>query len=158
MRKYLCKWLDHPKVHIQEKEFAMRFLTTVFFVAFSSFFSLQVAWAQDHCPGIDSPEATAIKYKLFTAFQTGFDGYETPCELKCFGKSDCQQKCQSKEGLRLLEQKLHEIAMKNNSTKCPSHTLSCLEQCKDLGVSCAAVCGQEFPVAEKSPASLEKKL
>lgn len=137
----------------------MRIITALLIVAFLGFVSFQVAWAGDSCPGIDSPESTAIKYKLFTAYQTGFDGYETPCELKCFGKSDCQHKCQSKEGLRLLEQKLYEITLKNDSTKCPSYTLNCLEQCKDLGVSCAAVCGQEFPVAEKSPASTaEKKL
>ena len=137
--------------------FAMRNITSLIFTLLLGLFSFQTSFAENSCPGIDSPEAVAIKYKLFTAYQTGFDGYETPCELKCFGNKSCQNSCQSKQGLRLLEQRLQELAHNNNSTKCPSYTIGCLEQCDKLGASCAAVCGQDLPIADKMPASEKVK-
>ena len=128
----------------------MKFWTGAFFVGLFIFFFLQtVVLAKESCPKIDSPEVTAIKYQLFAAYQTGFDGYEMPCELKCFGNKQCQNRCQGKEGLRFLQDKLHELVAKKGYVQCHSMTMSCVEQCKDLGVACQAACGDEKSIATK---------
>ena len=140
-----------------KRNFAMKNLASLILIAaVTSLTFLGSAFAGNSCPGIGSPQATANNYMLFTAYQTGYDGYEAPCELKCFGNEGCQQRCQSKHGLRLLEEKLHDIMAKNDAKNCPSYTVGCVEQCEKLGVSCAAICGQNKPVADKNTQSRDK--
>ena len=132
----------------------MRIITSQLIVALCTLLTFPVViLGVENCPGIGSPEATANNYKLFAAYQTGYDGYEAPCELKCFANSSCQNRCQAKEALRLLENKMNELVAQNNATQCPSYTLSCLSLCEKQGVSCAAVCGGDNSVADKMPAS-----
>ena len=132
----------------------MKFWTIVFFISATIFFFLQtVVLAAESCPGIDSPKATAVNYQLYSAYQIGYGGYEAPCELKCFGNASCQKRCQGKEGLKYLGAKLEELTTKNHSVQCPSFTLSCLEQCKDMGVACAATCGNDQPLANRNAKS-----
>lgn len=96
--------------------------------------------AKDNCPAIGSPESVALEFQLFSAFQTGYDGYETPCELKCFGKEKCQNSCQAKFGLQFLSKQMTDLKKKKGIKQCPTYTLSCIKQCEKLGPDCVKTC------------------
>ncbi len=104
--------------------------------------------AQSRCSEIDSPESVAQKYQLFSAFQTGYDGYQVVCENKCFGKKSCEENCQSKKALEYLSKQMNQLVKKSGGLHCPSLTLVCLEQCTHLGVQCAQVCSTTDSVAQ----------
>ncbi|MCB0379037.1 MAG: hypothetical protein KDD33_11140 [Bdellovibrionales bacterium] len=128
----------------------MRFWTMVFVVASFIFFFIQtvVLAAEPDCPGINSPTHTALKYRLYSAYQVGYGGYEAPCEFKCFGNQNCQNRCQGQKGLEYLTQKMSDL--KGEFGSCPSLTLACLEQCQEMGASCASVCSGDQAIAQKS--------
>ena len=128
----------------------MNYWSTTFILSAVIFFFIHtVVLASDNknCPGVNSPEVTAIKFQLFAAYQTGYDGYAIPCELKCFNKKDCKNQCQTREALRMLNAKLEELTQGNNQIQCPAHTIGCIEQCSEAGVPCLAACGREQPIA-----------
>ena len=127
----------------------MRFWTGAFLVGLCIFFLLQtVVLASENCPEKGSPEATAIQYQLYTAYQTGYDGYQEPCQFQCFGEKNCQKNCREKQALRLLQGKLQELVAKKGYSRCPSMSLGCVEQCKDQGLSCRAACSNEKSFAK----------
>lgn len=95
----------------------------------------------DKCPKIDSHETVALKFQMFSAYQTGFDGYEAPCEIQCMGRDKCQQNCQLKKGLSYLSKRFEELKVKKGVTSCASLTVACLEQCQSAGPQCAQACG-----------------
>ena len=136
----------------------MRFWTTTFIISATLFFFLHtVVLAADvpNCPKLDSPKVTAVKYQLFAAYNIGYDGHQLPCELKCMGKADCQNSCQTKEALRLLQAKLVELSQKetlasNSAAPCPSFSETCMDQCKADGPACLAACGKgPSPIAQQ---------
>ena len=119
----------------------LRRFTQIGFFALCVFFAFSMAAvANDKCPKIDSHETAAIKYQLFSAYQTGFDGYEAPCEIKCFGNSNCQNRCQSNKAMEFLAKQMQQLKDKKGVESCPSFTLACLDQCQALGPQCAQVC------------------
>lgn len=108
------------------------------------------AIAEDQCPKIDSHETAAIKYQLFSAYQTGFDGYQAPCELKCFGNSNCQNRCQGQKAMEYLSKQMKQLKDKRGVKHCPSFTIVCLEQCQSQGPQCAQVCDGSSQVGSAS--------
>ena len=90
---------------------------------------------------MDDHSLSPIKYQLFTAYQTAYDGYHTPCDLKCFGKEQCTQNCQAEKGLNSLSIELDRLKTKNNLNTCESYTSVCIDQCEELGESCKKACG-----------------
>ncbi len=109
------------------------------FFAFATL-TTSTTWAQNKCPAMGSPEATAIHYQLFAAFQSGFDGYEAPCEIKCFGKKSCQHSCQQDHGLRLLKRQVAQVGEKKGLDDCPTLVATCLKQCEGAGEACEKTC------------------
>jgi|GEM_PF-6671032 len=129
----------------------MKFWTSTFVVSLILFFFIHtvVLAGDSDCPPLDSPETTAIKYQLFAAYQTGLDGYQLPCELKCSHNAECASQCRGKAALRLLEGKLKELNARRIASKggepCWSYSLTCMEQCRDHGIECMKACGQTQP-------------
>lgn len=122
----------------------MRFWTGAFLVGLCIFFFLQtVVLASETCPKKGSPEATAIQYQLYAAYQTGYDGYQTPCQHQCLDHKDCQKNCREKQALRLLQSKLQELVARKGYSRCPSMSVGCVEQCKDQGLPCQAACSND---------------
>lgn len=92
------------------------------------------------CPSEDSTDLAPFRYQLFTAYQTGFDGFEMPCEIKCLGKQECQNNCQQKKGRELLSRELSRLKKKKDLARCPSMEAICLKQCEDQGQACKQAC------------------
>ena len=118
------------------------FLSLVVFFAF-----LMGASAQDNCPKPDDHAISAVKYQLFAAYQTGFDGHQAPCEIKCFGNEPCLNTCQTKRGLKSLSTQLTRLMKKKNLKSCASYTMVCLKQCLQHGNACNKACNAPSPVA-----------
>lgn len=91
------------------------------------------------CPKSDSPRMIAMNYQLFTAYQTGFDGYEASCELQCFSKETCQKDCQAKKGLEYLKKQMTQLAANFNGS-CTNLVNTCISQCQDQGPNCSQAC------------------
>ena len=64
------------------------------------------AAANDRCPDSDDHSLAPVKYKLFTAYQTAYDGYQAPCELKCFDKEEMHKDVPNKKGTSVTSQSL----------------------------------------------------
>ena len=126
----------------------VRNLVKLTFVSLSFFISfLSTSLANPVCPKNDDHSLSAIRYQLFTAYQTGYDGYRTPCDLKCFSKENCMNKCQTEKGLASLALEFDKLRAKKKLTNCTSYTLVCLEQCQQHGKACNKACGGTEPVA-----------
>ena len=127
----------------------VRFWTPTFFIALALFFFIHTVVlaspAAAECPSVDSPQATALGYQLYTAYQVGFDGYQMPCELKCSSNKNCQSSCQTQQGLRLLQSKVHELNDKHpmlvTSKSCKVVAQVCLKQCPADNLQCLNACG-----------------
>jgi len=112
--------------------------------------TLVCSWApaESQCVEINSPENVAQKYQLFSAFQTGFDGYQVVCENKCLGKKSCEDNCQNKKALDYLKKRVDQFVIKSQGLHCPSLTVVCLEQCSHLGATCAQTCSPSETIAK----------
>lgn len=125
----------------------LRKYTQFFFFVLCILFSYTNSTAaKDLCPQSNDPETVAIKYKLYTAYQVAYDGYETPCEIQCLKKKDCRKRCQQKKGLSSLENKMKELTREKGN--CPSIALACLEQCQTLGKACESICNSSQLVSK----------
>lgn len=98
------------------------------------------AYAQDRCPASDAHELSAAKYKLFTAYQTAYDGYQVSCELKCFEKQNCTENCQAQKGLQSLKKQMAKELNLRGLSQCHSLSQVCFEQCEKQGKQCKDVC------------------
>lgn len=119
----------------------LRQYTTLGFIFSIVFFSfLMGAGAHDGCPKSDDHALSAVRYQLFTAYQTGYDGYQAPCEMKCFSNSNCIETCQTKKGMESLNKQLSKLLEKKNLSSCQSYSQVCVEQCKEKGEPCQKAC------------------
>ena len=101
----------------------------------------------NHCPKNNDHSLSAVHYKLFGAFHTGYDGYAMACELKCFGKQKCQDQCQLKKGMDFLSKELDTIHSQNNLTSCYAYQRVCFDICKEHPESCSEACGLDTTIA-----------
>jgi hypothetical protein len=125
------------KIFFSEIKNVSHLLTTLCFLLLSIQANAQES---NYCPKLDSPDSVALKFQLFSAYQTGYDGYEAPCELKCMGNLNCQKKCQSEKALDFLAKQMKDIKNKKNIKECATLTLLCVEQCQPQEKQCAQVC------------------
>ena len=121
--------------------FRFRRYTQLFFFGLCVFFAFTLgASANDRCPSSDDHALSAVKYQLFTAYQTGYDGYQAPCENKCFGKQNCVVECQTKKALEYLNNQLVKLEKKNKVKSCETYQAICIDQCKEHGAPCEKAC------------------
>lgn len=119
---------------------------------------LQSVDMKSSCPQSESHELAPYRYQLFTAYQTGYDGYEAPCEIKCLGRENCQERCQKKKGLELLGQELSRLKKKKGIKDCPSVEAICLEQCQDHGEACKQACQSSLSETKSGEETQKSKL
>jgi hypothetical protein len=100
----------------------------------------EVSSASSQCPSIDSHDVAPIRYQLFTAYQTGLDGFELVCENICLGKLSCKSQCQQKKGLDFLAKEMVRLHSQYQVEQCQSFTTICQQQCQDLGDQCTQSC------------------
>lgn len=98
------------------------------------------AAANDQCPDQDSHELSAVRYKMFTAYQTAYDGYQAPCEIKCFDKENCTNQCQQNKALESLAQHMQKELTNRGINTCTTISKICTEQCQDSGEPCEKAC------------------
>lgn len=98
------------------------------------------AFSHDRCPSSEDHSLSALRYKLYTAFHMGYDGYEVPCNVKCMGRESCQTTCQNEKGLELLSKKMRQVYSESEVETCQSFASVCMEQCESLGKQCQSVC------------------
>ena len=113
----------------------MGFLFVALFFSF-----LMGASANDRCPTSKDHSLSAVRYQMFTAYQTAYDGYQAPCEIKCFNRTTCVESCQGKKGLESLKTQFTKLLEKKGLKNCSSYSQVCKEQCKDQGKSCTQAC------------------
>ncbi len=126
------------KKEIFRKQGRVLLIATLFGILFSL-----PAFSKDRCPSSKDHSLSALRYKLYTAFHMGYDGYETPCNVKCMGRESCQNQCQNEKGLELLSKKMKEVYSENEVSTCQSFSSVCMEQCESLGKQCESVCQEQ---------------
>lgn len=119
----------------------LRRYTTMSFIFTMVFFAyLMGASASDQCPLPNSHELSAHRYKMFTAYQTAFDGYEAPCELKCFSNENCLSSCRENKALESLGSHFKSELAKRGISQCRTLSQVCVEQCGADAQSCESAC------------------
>ncbi len=96
--------------------------------------------AKDLCPAADSHELSAVRYKMFTAFQTAYDGYQAPCELKCFEKESCVQSCRQEKALLSLAKHFEKELNSRGIASCQTLSEVCVDECKAEDIRCQSSC------------------
>jgi len=120
-----------------------RYTTLAFLFSIAFFAYLMGASASDHCPKSDDYSLSAEKYKMFTAYQTAYDGYQVACEIKCFEKKACVNSCQSEKALISLNEYFQKTMEKKGLQSCDSLTKVCLTQCQSSDDQCMKACKSE---------------
>lgn len=112
-----------------------------FFIFMMVFFSFQTgASASDRCPSSKDHSLAAEKYKMFTAYQTAYDGYQVTCEIKCFNKETCIHQCQKEKAVDSLKQYFSKAMNDKGLKKCDSLSRVCLDECHSDSKSCSEAC------------------
>ncbi len=96
--------------------------------------------AKDLCPQADSHELSAVRYQMFTAFQMAYDGYQAPCELKCFEKESCVQSCRQDKALLSLAQHMEKELQSRGLASCQTLSEVCVDECKAEDARCQNSC------------------
>jgi hypothetical protein len=103
----------------------------ILFLFLVCFFSFAMgASAESRCPSSDDHALSAERYKMFTAYQLAYDGYQVSCEMKCFDRARCVESCQTKKALESLNQQLNKSMQAKGLNECSSLTEVCKEQCQ----------------------------
>ena len=119
----------------------LRRYTTLWFLSVIVFFAfLTGTAAKDRCPSSDDHETSAIRYKMFTAYQIAFDGYQAPCELKCFDKEECTQSCRTEKALDSLSKHFKKELKQRNTSQCKSIENICMQECSGPKNKCESAC------------------
>ncbi len=94
----------------------------------------------DKCPKAGDHSLSAVHYQLFASYQTSFDGYEMPCSMQCFDKTQCMHRCQSKKANAALAKQFSKLLNEKQLSHCQSYTQVCLKQCDADDPGCQKAC------------------
>ncbi len=117
-----------------------RYTTMSLIFALVTFAFLMGAKANDRCPSSEDHQLSAVRYQMFTAYQVAFDGYQAPCQIKCFEKETCVNQCQQQKALSSLAEHMDQELKQRGLARCESLSQICLEECQGDSNHCQKAC------------------